>query len=141
MPALLVAALVVVPLVELYLLIQVGQVIGAPLTLVLLLLDSLLGAWLLRREGRRTWTAFRDATARGAVPAAEVADGALVILGGALMLTPGFVTDLVGILCILPPTRRLLRRRLTAYAARRLLQPGSRRPGRGRVVESDPLDP
>lgn len=141
MPALLVVLLVVVPLAELYVLIQVGHVLGAPLTILLLLLDSALGAWLLRREGRRTWAAFRTATTQGAVPTREVADGALVLLGGALMLTPGFVTDVVGVLCVLPPTRALLRRRLVAYAGRRLLTP--RRPGAdgSGTIDGEVLDP
>ncbi|MCU1691377.1 MAG: FxsA cytoplasmic rane protein [Frankiales bacterium] len=130
----LVVALVVVPLVELYVLIQVGQVIGAGWTVLLLVADSLLGGWLLRREGRRTWAAFRAASSRGAVPGAEVADGALVILGGALMITPGFVTDAFGLACVLPPSRRVLRRALLSYAARRVV---GGRPGRGRVVEHD----
>jgi UPF0716 protein FxsA len=164
-PALLVAALIVVPLVEIYVLIQVGQVIGAPCTVLLLLLDGLLGAWLLRREGRRTLAAFRSATARGRLPANEVADGALVVFGGALMLTPGFVTDLVGIACVLPPTRAVLRRVLLARLGERLLGQGAggqgaggqegraSREGRGRsgrrgraaggsrVVDGDPRDP
>ena len=136
MPLLLVVALIVVPVVELYVIIQVGQGIGVVPTLVLLVAMSLLGGYLLRREGRRTWSAFRDASARGAVPAAEVADGALVLLGGALMLTPGFLTDVVGLACVLPPSRRVLRRSLTSYATRRLLS--GRRPGPGgRVVDHD----
>ena len=110
MPALLVLALVVVPLVELYVLIQVGQELGALPTIAALVVVSLVGAALLRREGRRTWQAFRDATARGRVPGREVADGALVLFGGALLLTPGFVTDLVGLLLVLPPTRAVVRR-------------------------------
>ena len=141
MPVLLVVALVVVPLAELYVLIQVGQVIGAGWTIALLVLVSLVGGFLLRREGRRTWTAFRDASARGVVPAAEVADGALVLLGGALMLTPGFLTDVVGLACVLPPSRRVLRRSLTSFAAKRLLggaaRPLRRRRPPGRVVEHD----
>ena len=137
MPVLLVVALVVVPLAELYVLIQVGQVVGAGWTIALLVLVSLLGGYLLRREGRRTWTAFQAASARGTVPTAEVADGALVLLGGALMLTPGFLTDVVGLACVLPPSRRRLRRSLTSFAARRLLggRPGRRPPGR--VVDHD----
>ena len=133
MPLLLVA-LVVVPLVEIYVLIQVGQTIGAPWTIALLVVMSLLGGYLLRREGRRAWAAFRAATGRGSVPAKEVVDGALIVFGGALMLTPGFATDVVGLLCVLPPTRVLLRGRLTAYATRKLLG-GPRRPGSGRVVD------
>ena len=155
MPALLVVALVVVPLVELYLLIQVGQVIGALPTIALLVVLSLLGGYLLRREGTRTWRAFRDATAAGRLPAREVADGALVIFGGALLLTPGFATDLFGLLCVLPPSRAVLRRVLTGFVAKRLGVPGMvagmaasrlRRPSpgsgtaRGTVVDGEVVD-
>ena len=129
---LLVAALVLVPLVELYLIIQVGQVVGALPTVVLLVGVSLLGAALLRREGSRTWQAFATAVQHGGVPAREVADGFLVLLAGALLLTPGFASDVVGLLLLLPPVRALLRARLTAYAGRRLLRaagPGRVRPG------------
>jgi UPF0716 protein FxsA len=119
-PALLVLALVVVPLVEIYLLVQVGQVIGALPTIALLVVMSVLGAWLLRREGAKTWQAFRGALGSGRVPAREVADGALVIFGGALLLTPGFATDVIGMLCVLPPTRAVLRKGLTGLFARRL---------------------
>ncbi len=120
MPALLVAALVLVPIVEIWVLLQVGQQLGVLPTVVLLVTMSLLGAYLLRREGARTWRAFRTALASGRLPAAEVADGALVIFGGALLLTPGFATDTFGLLCVLPPTRAVLRRLLTRQVARRL---------------------
>lgn len=120
MPALLVVALVVVPIVEIYVLLQVGQLLGVLQTVVLLVVMSLLGAWLLRREGARTWQAFRGALAHGRLPAAEVADGALVIFGGALLLTPGFATDALGLLCVVPPSRAVLRRLLTRFVARRL---------------------
>ena len=124
MPVLLVAALVVVPLVEIYVLLQVGELLGVLPTLVLLVVMSLLGAYLLRREGARTWQAFRTALERGRLPAAEVADGALVIFGGALLLTPGFATDALGLLCVVPPTRAGLRRLLTRFVARRLSAEG-----------------
>ena len=120
MPALLVLALVAVPIVELYVLIRVGEQLGVVPTLALLVVMSLLGGYLLRREGRRTWTAFREALAHGRLPAAEIADGGLVMLGGALLLTPGFATDAFGLLCVLPPTRAVLRRLLTRTVARRL---------------------
>ncbi len=120
MPALLVAALVVVPIVEIWVLLQVGQLLGVLPTVVLLVAMSLLGAYLLRREGSRTWRAFRTALGSGRLPAAEVADGALVIFGGALLLTPGFATDVFGLLCVLPPSRAVLRRLLTRQVARRL---------------------
>ena len=109
-PVLLLLALVVVPIVELYVIVQVGQGIGILPTLALLVVMSLLGGYLLRREGTRTWLALREALQAGRLPAREVADGALVIVGGALLLTPGFATDLFGLLCILPPTRAVLRR-------------------------------
>jgi UPF0716 protein FxsA len=143
-PALLVAALVVVPIVEIYVLLQVGQLLGVLPTVVLLVVMSLLGAYLLRREGARTWRAFRTALASGRLPAAEVADGALVILGGALLLTPGFATDAFGLLCVLPPTRAVLRRLLTRQVARRLtvgaVLGGGGRPGGASTSRRRPSD-
>jgi UPF0716 protein FxsA len=116
MPALLVLAFVVVPLIELVVILQVGQVIGAGWTIALLVIDSLVGAWLLKRESVRAWHDFRSALAAGRWPGDEVTQGGLVIVGGALLLTPGFVTDVVGLLALLPPSRavasRLIRRRL-----------------------------
>jgi UPF0716 protein FxsA len=119
MLALLVGVLVVVPLVEIYLLIQVGQVLGAVPTVLLLVAMSVLGGVLLKREGTKAWNAFRAATQQGRVPATEVADGALVIFAGALLLTPGFATDAAGLLCVLPGSRAVVRRMLTALVARR----------------------
>ena len=149
MPVLLVALLVIVPLLELYVLIQAGQLLGIVPTLLLLFAMSLLGGYLLRREGAKTWGAFRAALSQGRVPAAEVADGALVLLGGALLLTPGFVTDLFGLACVLPPSRAVLRRTITRVAARRLgvggllgeFDPGRRaRPGRDQVIDGEVVD-
>lgn len=109
--------LLIVPIVELAVIIQVGQWIGVLPTIALLIADSLLGAWLLRRQGRAAWHAFRAAIAAGRLPARESIDGVLVIGGGALMLTPGFVSDLVGMVMILPPTRARLRARLLKRSA------------------------
>jgi UPF0716 protein FxsA len=114
-------AFIVVPLVEIYVLIQVGQVIGPWWTILLLILDSLFGTWLIRREGGRAWLALRVALESGRMPARELADGALILVGGTLMLTPGFVTDAFGILLILPFTRPAARRMLTQVVSRRLL--------------------
>ena len=105
----LVVLFIVVPIAELYVIIQVGQAIGALATIGLLIADSLLGSWLLRHHGRRAWTRFNDAVRAGRVPTHEVADGAMIMFGGALMLTPGFLTDLLGMALLLPPTRALLR--------------------------------
>lgn len=118
---LLVLAFVVVPLVELAVILQVRSAIGLEWTLLLLLAVSLVGAVVVRREGARAWRAFRGAVASGRPPATEVADGAMLLVGGTLLLTPGFVTDAVGLLLVLPPTRALLRRRLTAAVARRMV--------------------
>lgn len=122
---LLLVAFVVVPLVEIFVLIQVGQVIGPGWTILLLIGDSILGTWLIRREGGRAWAALRTALNSGRMPAKELADGALILIGGTLMLTPGFVTDLLGIVLILPFTRPFARRALTGVVTRRLIGAGA----------------
>jgi UPF0716 protein FxsA len=103
---------VVLPIAELYVIIQVGQAIGIVPTIVLLLVDGFLGAALARSQGRAAWRRFNEATAAGRVPAKEVYDGAAIIFGGALMLSPGFITDVLALCLLLPPTRALLRRTL-----------------------------
>jgi UPF0716 protein FxsA len=107
---LLVLLFIVVPLVELYVIIQVGGWIGALPTIGLLLLDGILGAVLLRAQGRAVWRRFNQALAEGRVPHRETFDGVMVIFGGALLLTPGFITDIVGLVLLIPPTRALIRR-------------------------------
>jgi len=139
MPLLLIALFIVLPIAELYVIIQVGGAIGVLPTLALLVLDSLLGAALLRSQGRATWTRFNQALAAGRVPAAEIFDGAMIIFGGALLLTPGFITDVFGLILLIPPTRVLLRRTLSGMAKRRVSfgwsvfggAPGERRAGPG----------
>lgn len=111
---------VAVPIVEIYVLIQVGQVIGAWWTVALLVADSLLGSWLIKREGSRAWRALRSALETGRMPAAELSDGALILIGGTLMLSPGFALDVLGLLLILPLTRPIFRRLLTTVVTRRL---------------------
>jgi len=117
---LLVLAFVVMPLVELYVIVQVGQTIGVLETLGVLLLIAVVGSWLVKREGMRTWTAFLAAMREHRVPAKEVADGALVVLGGALLLTPGFVSDALGLLLVLPPTRAAVRGLVVGRLMRRI---------------------
>jgi UPF0716 protein FxsA len=117
---------IVVPLVELYVIIQVGQEIGALWTIALLVAASLLGARLLAWQGRAAWRNFRAAMAAGRVPHREVLDGFMVLLGGALLLSPGFITDAFGLLLLIPPTRALIRR-----AGARLIR---RYPGRARTI-------
>jgi UPF0716 protein FxsA len=126
---------VVVPVVEIYVLIQVGQVIGAWWTILLLIADGFLGSWLMKREGTRAWKALRQALDAHRMPARELADGALILVGGTLLLTPGFLSDLVGFFFVLPFTRPVARRGLTRFLTRKFLSgPGApgyigRRPG------------
>src|SRR4051812_41261782 len=116
---LLVFAFIVVPIVELYVIIQVGEAIGVLPTIALLIADAVLGAVLLRMQGRAAWRRFTAALAEGRVPHREVLDGALVIFGGALLLTPGFVTDIFGLLFLLPPTRTAIRNGIVLIFSRR----------------------
>ena len=90
--------------------IQVGQAIGALWTVLILIVDSLIGARLLSWQGRRAWAAFQAALTEGRIPHREVLDGVLIIVGGAFLLTPGFITDAVGLLLLIPPTRAAFRR-------------------------------
>jgi len=112
---------IVVPIAELYVLIQIGQAIGVLPTIALLIVDSVLGAALMRWQGRAAWLRFNAALAEGRVPGREVMDGALVIFGGALLLTPGFLSDFLGLLLLLPPTRALVRGVLVKRFADRLV--------------------
>jgi UPF0716 protein FxsA len=123
---------VVVPMVEIYLLIQVGQVVGPWWTVALVIAAGVLGGYLLKREGGRAWSALRQALQAGRMPARELADGTLILVGGTLLLTPGFLSDVVGLLVILPLTRPLARRVLTRVVARRLGVSGLTTPARTR---------
>jgi UPF0716 protein FxsA len=106
---LLVLIFIVVPIAELYVIIQVGGAIGLIPTLVLLLADALLGSMLLRHQGRAAWIQFNRALAENRLPHKEVFDGILVIFGGALLITPGFLTDILGLFLLIPPTRAIVR--------------------------------
>lgn len=147
------ALFVIVPLVEIYLIVQVGQAIGPWWTILILVLDSIAGAALLKHEGAAAWRALRDALGSYRMPARELADGALVLVGGTLLLTPGFVTDVFGFFFILPFTRPIARRALTAVITRKFLggpggpatgsRPGARtrqRPGPDSVVQGEVVD-
>jgi UPF0716 protein FxsA len=109
MPLLLLAVFILVPIAELYVIIQIGGAIGIIPTLFLLVLDSILGTILLRSQGRSAWVAFNRALSENRVPAKEIIDGVLIIFGGALLLTPGFLTDIVGLVLLIPPTRAIVR--------------------------------
>jgi UPF0716 protein FxsA len=113
-------ALLVVPVAEIAVIIAVGQVIGGWQTIALLVFESALGAVLVKREGRRSWLGLQVALNTGQMPGRELADAALVLIGGTLLLTPGFLTDIVGFLFILPITRPITRRWLQGVVERRL---------------------
>jgi UPF0716 protein FxsA len=113
---------ILVPIAEIYVIIQVGQAIGALWTILILIADSIIGARLLSWQGRRAWARFQEALAGGRVPHREVLDGVLIIVGGAFLLTPGFITDIVGLLLLVPPTRAVVRRGLTRLIIRRRLR-------------------
>ena len=132
MPVALLLCFVLVPLAEIYVISQIGHLLGLPVTLGMLLLISGVGAVVVEREGLRTWRALRGALASGQMPARALADGALVLCGGVLLLTPGFLTDVVGLLLVLPPTRAVCRRLLTTLAVRQALRGSGRRSGRRR---------
>jgi UPF0716 protein FxsA len=141
---------VVLPVVEIYVLIQIGQVIGAWWTVLLLIADGFLGSWLMKREGTRAWAALRAALTERRMPARELADGALILIGGTLLVTPGFVSDVAGMFCVLPLTRPVARAALTRYLTRRLLASATpargdaprtrRRPGPDSVVQGEVVD-
>jgi UPF0716 protein FxsA len=124
MGLLLVLVFIIVPIAELYVIIQVGGLIGVGPTLLLLLLDAVLGSWLLKHEGRAAWRRFNQALAERRVPGKEVADGFLIILGGALLIAPGFITDIFGILLLVPTTRAVARRILRRFTVGRVAVAG-----------------
>lgn len=136
---LLIALFVLVPIVEIYVIVTIGQAIGAGWTVLLLVASAIVGAWLVKHEGRRAWQALNQALVTGRMPARELADGALILIGGTLMLAPGFVTDVFGLLFVLPFTRPVVRRVLTRLVGPRLAVSGPMRPGgpagQGDVVE------
>ena len=143
----LIAIFVLVPLAELYVIIKVvGPALGAPLTIALLAADSLAGAWLMKSQGRAVWRRFNEAIGAGRIPHREIVDGVLIIFGGAFLITPGFITDILGFLLLIPPTRSLFRRGLQRRLERRTVVSVNgrhQRPGRnydveGTATEHDP---
>ena len=103
---------IVVPLVELYLLLVIGDHVGFVPTVSAVVVEGIFGAWLARREGRRVWRAWREALQRMQPPEEGVVDGVLVLVGAVLLLTPGVLTDVVGMFLLVPFTRRLVARRV-----------------------------
>jgi UPF0716 protein FxsA len=119
MALLLLLLFVVMPIAELAVIVLVAQSIGVFNTLGLVILVSIVGAWLAKREGLGMITRVRASLDRGELPSREVADGFLILFAGALMLAPGFITDILALLLLVPPTRAVVRSALVAYAVKR----------------------
>jgi UPF0716 protein FxsA len=144
LPFFLIVLFIVVPIAELYVIVQVGQAIGIWPTLALLLADALLGSFLLKHQGRGAWRRFNEALAQRRFPGKEVVDGLLIVVGGTLLLAPGFITDIAGLILLIPPTRAIVRSLLRRFTIGRFLvvgmpgggsfgtggSPGERRPSR-----------
>ena len=123
---------------ELYVIVLVAEAIGLLLTIVLLIAAAPFGVWAMRSVGRVVWRRFNQALAEGRPPGREVADGVLVVLGGALLILPGFITDVLGLLLLFPLTRAPLRSMLvTNFQSRLVVQAGrfASRSGAGRYDE------
>ena len=127
--ALLVALFIVVPIVEIWAIIEIGSLIGVWPTVALLIADAVLGSLLLRHQGRGAWRRFNQALTERRFPGREVADGLLIAIGGTLLLTPGFVTDIFGLILLIPPSRAIARGLMRGYVTRRFVIVGMPGPG------------
>ncbi len=134
-------AFLLVPLAEIAVLIQVGSWLGVAPTLALIVLSAVIGTWMLRRQGFGVLARAQRLLEQGVLPVAEVFEGFCLVVAGALLLAPGFITDLVGAALLLPPVRALLYRRLGHYLERHVPQPPGARPGapngHGTVVDGE----
>lgn len=126
--------------VEISVLVVVGQAIGLLPTILLLIAASVVGMWLLRREGARTFAAFQEALRTRRVPHREMADGILIAAAGALILVPGFVSDVIALFLLFPPTRALVTRRITRRAEQRPAFGGSGFVVDGVIIDQDDID-
>ncbi|MFM8330181.1 MAG: FxsA family protein [Candidatus Methylumidiphilus sp.] len=129
-------ALLALPILEIYLLIQIGSLVGFLPTLALLFGAAGLGTYLLQTQGWTTWNRVQQSLNRGELPAAELVNGAVIMAGGALLLLPGFLSDVAGLLCLIPFSRRLLAAWLVNS---RLARPGGASPAaeETRVIEGE----
>lgn len=111
---------IIVPILELMLLIEVGQVVGLLPTLMLVMFTGIAGAWMARAEGLRVFFQFQKELASGRLPGQALLDGIAVLIGGAFLLTPGVLTDFVGFSLLFPPSRRWIQRRVQAWMERQI---------------------
>jgi UPF0716 protein FxsA len=135
------------PFIELWLLVRIGRLVGAPGVLAYVITMIFLGSWLLRHQGRRVLEQARAAMASGRVPEEGLLGGALVFVGGVLLIVPGVITDVLGALCLVPITRRMIGARLQGALASRIQQgsvrverAGWRPPRTGDVIDTEGED-
>jgi UPF0716 protein FxsA len=121
---------IAIPIAELYLFITIGGEIGLPATLLIIIATAFLGAWLTKLQGARAMARFQAALTEGRIPHEEVLDGVMILIAGVVLLTPGFLTDAVGFLLLVPPVRTQLRKRLAKALADRVqvITPGGAPP-------------
>jgi len=121
---LLAVLLIAIPILEVWVLVKVGQQIGLLPTVLILILQAIVGVLLMRHEGSRAWRALNDAFTNGKVPTGELADAALILVGGVLLMLPGFLTDIIGFLFLLRWTRPVARKIIAFFVARRISRLG-----------------
>ena len=136
----LVLLFIAVPLVELYVIVETARSIGTLETIGLLIVVSVVGAWMVKAQGLAVLWRVRSKMAEGVMPGRELVDGGLVLLAGALMLTPGFVTDAVGLLLLFPPTRMAIRPLVIRRFRHRVTYIGPQGAGPGTIHDTDLAD-
>jgi UPF0716 protein FxsA len=128
------------PILEVWLLIQVGQAIGVLPTVILLIVIGGLGGWLMRHQGARAWQALNDAYTKGRVPTGPLADAVLILVGGVLLILPGFVTDIIGFVFVLPWTRPYARKMIAFFVARRISKRATARIDKSNVIPGESVE-
>ena len=128
------------PILEVWLLIQVGQAIGVLPTVLLLVVIAGLGGWLMQHQGARAWTALNDAYTKGRVPTGHLADAVLILVGGVLLILPGFVTDIFGFVFVLPWTRPYARKMIAFFVARRISKRASAGVDKANVIKGESVE-
>jgi len=132
--AILLALFFIIPIIEIYLLIKIGSVIGSFATISAVVFTAVLGVWLLRIQGFSTLRRVQETAAKGSIPAIEMLEGAMLLVAGALLLTPGFFTDTIGFLCLIPPIRRTA----AVWLFQRIFHfPGGKPPSGGSYHQTD----
>lgn len=137
----LLASFIAIPIAEVWVVSTIGGLIGLWPTLALIVVSAVAGALLMRHEGSKAWAALVNAFGTGQLPTGRLADAALVLVGGILLMLPGFLTDLLGLIMILPFTRPLIRRLLAFLLARRVAPTTDPMVIRGETVADPPSDP